>query len=176
MPQSDTTWRVPVTASDIPPEGRRFELAANEGERAAIARRLGLPALSRLEAHFLVRRSGAEGLHLSGAVSGNVTQTCVVTLDPVENEVEEAIDIAFSPRPDPEPGPEVEATLETPDPPESMADGRIDLAAIAVEFLQLGLDPYPRKPDAEFEPETPEQPAESPFAALAALRQRSGKE
>ena len=48
-------------------------------------------------------------------------------------------------------------------------DGKIDLGQYAVEQLALSLDPFPRKPGAEFV--QPEEPAEiSPFAALKALK------
>ncbi len=57
------------------------------------------------------------------------------------------------------------------DPPEPIVNGAIDLGALAVEFLMLGLDPYPRKPGAVFEPViAPVDPADHPFAALGALK------
>jgi hypothetical protein len=46
----------------------------------------------------------------------------------------------------------------------------VDLGALATEFLILGLDPYPRKAGAVFQPPAPAQPDESPFAALAKLK------
>ena len=53
---------------------------------------------------------------------------------------------------------------------EELVDGAIDLGAIAIEFLILGIDPYPRKADAVFEaPAAGDDPAAHPFAALAAL-------
>jgi hypothetical protein len=56
------------------------------------------------------------------------------------------------------------------DPPDPIIDGRIDLGALAAEFLALGLDPYPRKPGAAFDLGEAEPERESPFAALARLR------
>ena len=56
------------------------------------------------------------------------------------------------------------------DPPDLIVDGRIDLGALAAEFLALWLDPYPRKPGAAFEPGEEEAGRDSPFAALARLR------
>jgi hypothetical protein len=54
---------------------------------------------------------------------------------------------------------------------------RVDLGAIAVEFLILGIDPYPRKPGVAFEPPAAEDESEHPFAALAALKKGpDGKE
>ena len=53
---------------------------------------------------------------------------------------------------------------------EPLIGGSIDLGALATEFLILGLDPYPRKPGATFQPPADAKPEESPFAALAALK------
>ena len=57
------------------------------------------------------------------------------------------------------------------DAPDVIEDGRIDLGQYAVEQLALSLDPFPRKPDAEFV--QPEEPGElSPFAVLKTVRDR----
>jgi len=53
---------------------------------------------------------------------------------------------------------------------EPLLDGKVDLGALATEFLILGLDPYPRKPDAIFQPPADGQPDEGPFAALGVLK------
>jgi uncharacterized metal-binding protein YceD (DUF177 family) len=133
--------------------------------------------LPRLEASFDVTRRGRSGLHVVGRVSATVIQTCVVTLEPLENEVDEDIDIAFSPAAassfDEHVG-EVEVPLE--DAPEPLIGGAIDLGAIATEFLVLGLDPYPRKPDAVLELPPSGEEVAHPFAALAELKKgRGGK-
>ena len=47
---------------------------------------------------------------------------------------------------------------------------RIDLGALATEFLLIGIDPYPRKPDATFQAPEVEDDSTRPFAALAALK------
>jgi len=125
--------------------------------------------LPRLEANFDVTRRGA-GLHVAGRVSATVGQLCIVTLEPLVNEVEEAIDLLFMPQPtaEREDG-EVGTRGESADETEPLIGGLVDLGALAIEFLILGLDPYPRKPGAVFQP--PEaKPDESPFAALASLR------
>jgi hypothetical protein len=56
------------------------------------------------------------------------------------------------------------------EPPDEITDGQIDLGALAAEFLMLGLDPYPRKPGADFSFEGDGQDRESPFGALRALK------
>ena len=47
----------------------------------------------------------------------------------------------------------------------------IDIGRLATDELLLGIDPYPRKPDAVLElPNTPDDPEDHPFAALKALK------
>jgi hypothetical protein len=109
-----------------------------------------------------------------------VEQTCVVSLDPVENDVEELIDVTFAPPDQISAMPksvqkEQGDDAEIPDLPEPIVNGAIDLGKLATEFLVLGIDPYPRKPGAAFAaPETPPDPDEHPFAALRALKEAPG--
>ena len=164
-----TPWQVPVAVEDVAETGARFDLVANAQVRAAVARMASLRDLPRLEANFDVTRRGA-GLHVAGRVSATVGQLCIVTLEPLVNEVEEALDLLFVPQPaaEREDG-EVRTRGESADETEPLIGGLVDLGALAIEFLILGLDPYPRKPGAVFQP--PEaKPDESPFAALASLR------
>ena len=90
-------WSVPVAVHDVPETGRRFDLVADQNTRAALAEVIGLRALPRLEASFDVSRHGRDGLRVVGRVSATVGQTCVVTLEPIDNEVDEAVDLVFAP-------------------------------------------------------------------------------
>src|SRR5262245_66366062 len=169
---SDRPWSVPVTVSEVPETGRHLDLVADAPTRAAIAKLAGLTALPRLAASFDVTLHGRHGLHVVGHVSGTVGQTCVVTLEPIENEREEAVDLVFteaaaSPAPA-RGGEEIEIPAE--DAPEPLVDDTVDLGALATEFLLLGIDPYPRKPGAVFETPATSDDAAHPFAALAALK------
>ena len=62
------------------------------------------------------------------------------------------------------------------DGPEALVDGAVDLGALAIEFVILGLDPYPRKAGAVFQPPQDLKPEPGPFAALAGLvgKERNG--
>jgi len=167
---SERLWSVPLALSDVPESGRHFDLVANEQARSAVAKHAGLAALPRLEASFDVTLHGRGGLHVVGRVSATVGQTCVITLEPLENEIDESIDLVFAPAaalPLIE-GAEIEVPAE--DVPEVLVGGVIDLGAIATEFLILGLDPYPRKPDAIFQASAVGDDAAHPFAALAVLK------
>jgi len=167
-------WSVPLALSEVPEGGRHLDLVADRQTRAAVAEHAELDALPRLQASFAVAPHGCGGLHVVGRVSATVGQTCVVTLEPLENEIDESIDLVFMPA-----GafPLVDGTeVEVPavDVPEVLVGGGIDLGAIATEFLILGLDPYPRKPDATFQGSPVGEDAAHPFAALAALKKGQG--
>jgi hypothetical protein len=164
-------WRVPVAVEDIPEEGRHFALVADPGTRASIARMAGLRDLPRLEADFEITRQGEGGLRAVGRVSATAGQICVVSLEPLANEIEEDVDLVFIPkRADQLTAAETEKSgrAETKwDEPEALIDGVVDLGVVATEFLILGLDPYPRKPGVVFEPPQDLKPDGGPFAALA---------
>jgi uncharacterized metal-binding protein YceD (DUF177 family) len=163
---------VPVAVQDVPETGLALTLTADERTRAAVARLADLRALLRLQATFELARYGREGLHVAGTLSAAVAQICVVTLDPIENEIEENIDLVFAPAAtssaDASGGVE-DVTLDAAEP---LTGGTIDLGAIATEFLLLAIDLYPRKPGAVFEAPAPPDDSNRPLAALAALKNR----
>jgi uncharacterized metal-binding protein YceD (DUF177 family) len=174
--QAETPWSVPVRIAEIPPEGRSYSLEADERTRAAAAVAIGIPALPRLRADLTLTRTGRDGLRVIGEVTAVVGQICVVTLEPMETNVAEAVDLLFTAEGERSPPivmVDLSAGGEAPDPPEPLENGTVDLGRIAVEFLVLGIDPYPRKPDVSFEPlkSEPEEDASAhPFAALRALK------
>ena len=170
--KSELPWRVPVAVHEVPVTGRRFELSADARVRAAIAKLAGVNEMPRLDAVFDVIPYKGGGLRVAGTVTATIGQTCVVTVEPMQSQIEEQVDLVFSPDAAAAPtSPEVEIIGE--DPPEPLVGDSIDLGAIAIEFLVLAVDPYPRKPGAVFEsPAAGETAASHPFAALAALKKR----
>ena len=176
---SAPAWRVPVRLEEVPAAGQRFALEADAATRTGLAAAAGLAGLPRLAATFDVARHGRDGLHVAGTVWATVQQTCVVTLEPMESEIEEAIDLTFVPAAGRErAGVAEEASPATvggrEDDIETLVNGTVDLGALATEFLLIGIDPYPRKPGAEFAAPPADEPAGHPFAALAALTKGGG--
>jgi len=168
---SPGAWSVLVRLDDIPESGLRLDLSPDSAIRPALARAAGVDEVARLHASFDLMRQGRDGLRVTGHVSATVRQICVVTLEPVENEVEEPVDLVFVPGGGGETAAR-EEEITARDLPEPLVNGTVDLGAIATEFLVLGIDPYPRKAGAVFTaPETMEA-TEHPFAALAALKKR----
>jgi len=164
-------WSISVRLDEIPETGLHLDLEADAPTRAAVAAAAAVNEVPRLAASFDLARHGREGMHVVGTVFAQVPQTCVVTLDPVENQIEEGIDIVFAAPTALGPAAhEVNLGAEAVEPPETLIDGVADLGAVATEFLMLAIDPYPRKPGAVFEPPQNADAGSHPFAALAALR------
>lgn len=180
MTEEDTPQPLPrsVSVASIPPEGLRDRIEASPAERAAIAEILGLEALAELAFEFNLVRRGRERFAVDGLLQARMTQTCVVTLDPVERSVDLPIEAEFWPVDELRPsGGGREAALLDPgaDSPEPIVDGLIDLGQLIYESLAAGLDPYPRKADAKFDWQDASRGAEpedadGPFAALRRLK------
>jgi hypothetical protein len=173
-------WSAPIPVADIPETGRRVDLAPDAATRAALAAAVGVKALPRLEVEVELSRHGQDSVRAAGRVSATVAQDCVVTLEPMQSELEETFDLLFAPLALPDSrrvaGDDLAADGaahgDTDDAPEALRDGAVDLGVIATEFLILGIDPYPRRPGAAFDPPPADDPGSHPFAALAALKKQ----
>jgi hypothetical protein len=186
MTENKRPWSIPVRIETVPDEGAHFDVSADDNTRAAIAALTSLRALKRLEASFDVTRRD-RGLHVVGEISATVGQVCVVTLEPVENEIREVVDLVFEPgigglqaeadaddtlRESADLASQERGDLSAGEPPEGLVDGTVDLGGLAVEFLLLGIDPYPRKPGVVFEATSVGDASSHPFAALAKLKEK----
>lgn len=135
--------------------------------RARIARSLDLASLDAFTAALSLKPARV-GWTLTGRVVAKAVQTCGLTLEPLPVSIDETFRVDLVEAAEPVAGEEVEITLDD-DSPDVIEDGRIDLGQYAVEQLALTLDPFPRKPGAEFV--QPDEPADiSPFAVLKAFR------
>lgn len=157
-----------------------LEVAAEPRELAALAERFRILAVDSLKARLRLRRIAGSGLiRLHGSLTARVVQSCVVTLEPVTQDVAEEFEMLFGESADPD-DIDVLVHYDEEDPPEPILHGAIDVGEAVAEHLALGLDPFPRRPDACFTldadaeqaPEEPEKP--SPFAALAKLQRKEG--
>jgi uncharacterized metal-binding protein YceD (DUF177 family) len=176
MTHKGDPWSVPVNVAQIPETGMHRDIEADGDERAAMAEVAGLREILSASAALDVTPKTGGRVHVAGHVRARVGQTCVVTLDPIENDIDEKIDLIFAP---PEQIPQLadlvdeaaESDEEIPDPPEPIVNGVIDLGRLATDALFLAIDPYPRRLDAVFEPPVvAADPEDHPFAALKALR------
>jgi hypothetical protein len=166
---AEPPWSVTVRVDEVPESGRRVTLEASEETRAALARPAAVDAVEQLTAHFDLTWRG-QALHVAGEVRATVRQTCVVSLEPVVNTIDEVVEVDFAPPREAEKrrSEEIEVDPGAGEEPERLIGNSVDLGLLATEFLILGVDPYPRKPDAAFEAPASAEPGAHPFAALAA--------
>ncbi|MDQ3471701.1 MAG: DUF177 domain-containing protein [Pseudomonadota bacterium] len=152
--------------------GQRLDLVADETERTAIAERLRLASLERLEAHAVLEREGSQ-VRARGRVRAALEQSCIATGEPVAEHVDEAFDISFLPAPV-EGAPDEEIELGPEDCDTVFYDAQaIDLGEAIADTLALAMQPYPRSPDAEDalkQAGVLSEAEASPFAALAKLK------
>jgi uncharacterized metal-binding protein YceD (DUF177 family) len=170
----------PFLLSELPLEGASVDIEAKDPERDALARRFGIEAIGRLTARLgLTRDARTKQVTVRGSFEAEVTQTCVVTLEPFDSVVAERFVARFVRDAAAARAAEVFIDLTDEDePPEPMTGDSIDLGEVVAQYLALAIDPYPRRPGVEFEQGTAAVPSEgedadktrSPFAALSVLR------
>lgn len=153
-------------------DGERLDLVADDAEREAIARRLGLASLGRLDAHATLARTG-QTVRSSGRLAAALEQSCVVTNALIPAHVDEPFELVFMPGPEGT-GPDDDIELGEQDCDVIFYDGSmIDLGTAIADTLALSINPYPRSVGAEAalkEAGIMTEAEASPFAALAQLK------
>lgn len=175
--QNDLAWTYEIELASVPPEGKTFELVPDEATRKQLANAAGVVSIPALKLLLEVRPVGADDAEVVGKLEGVVRQRCVVSLEEFDNPIAENFSVDFSSDVQSEASNDDEEEVE--DLPDPIVDGKIDLGALATEFLILSVDPYPRKPGVEFEgpaaEEAAPEPKRSPFEQLSGLKDRIKK-
>jgi len=181
MTASPSTHSLPLTHSynlaRLGNAGDKVALAANQAERAAIARWAGIVSLESFEAQIGIAKLAPNRFGLSFLLTADVTQACVVTLEPVKSRLERRFERelqfhgpARHRQPAPDSGPEIVLDGEE-EGPEEIESLHYDLAGPVLEEFVLSLEPYPRCPGVEFSLKTGgHDRSESPFAVLKGLK------
>ena len=169
-------WRVPIAVEQIPDTSVERAIVANATQLTAIAQVGGLRVVHSAQAEMTLQPTRDSHIQVTGRVRARIGQVCVVSLEDIDSDIDEEIDIVFAP---PSKIPPMASTIddssdeeaEIPDPPEPIEDGIIDIGRVATDALFLAIDPYPRKPGAVLDvPAVEEDPDEHPFAALQVLK------
>jgi uncharacterized metal-binding protein YceD (DUF177 family) len=165
MTLPDLPWSEPVRLHQVG-GGLKRTLEPDAAARARIVKALDLASLDAFTAEMELKPTDA-GWRLSGRVRASLAQTCGITLEPLPLEIDAPFALTLAEAVE-EDSDEIVITLDD-ESPDLIENGQIDLGQYAVEQLALRLDPFPRKPGAEFV--QPPEPAEiSPFAVLKQLR------
>ena len=153
----------------LPQRGLPVVIEADETQRLALAVEHGIVSVERFRADLSVEPWKRHGVKVTGRVEADITQECVVTLEPLKTHIDEAVEGLFLPEESKlgrlgfEEGGEILLTAEGPDSPETFHGDSIDVGALAEQFFGLGIDPYARKPGATLDAGDEEGVEESDF-------------
>jgi len=178
QPSDQPPFSLFVAVRDIGRRGRTVKLEADAGQRAALAEALDVAAIERLGGEFNLDMVSGSSVHLRGRFEADVVQTCVVSLEPVRQHIEESVSVTLLPAETADRRPDASVLIDPMDEDDrdTYSSGRIDLGVIVSEQLALLLDPYPRAPGVEFEAagNGEAEKRDSPFAALERLKRDRG--
>ncbi len=170
----------PLQVDRISAGGMAEHVVARPSEREALAKRFGLIELPRLEADLNIDHAEGRMIAVTGTITADVVQQCVVTLDPVPAHITDTIDILYAPAGmlDVGANPPHSDELDN-DAPEPIVNGTIDLGELVSQHLAVALDPYPRKEGAMLENGSAGSMDEgkpvTPFAKLKEMKKKPSK-
>ncbi len=164
-----------VNLDRLPAKGRELQVVADEEQRAWLAQVSKVSAVGRFSASLRV--SGIKGgVQVTGRLLAEITQPCVVSLEPVHQRIDEPLERVFLPlsaRKDPgeEEGVERFVDLNEEELVDYYEGSELDLEDFLIEELGLAIDLYPRAPGAGMTPEQrgDDPAALSPFSVLKSL-------
>lgn len=182
----DGALSFPVAVKRLPQKGLTVKIEADERERRALREFHELEDVKSFKAELQIVPWKKDGIRVRGVVKADIVQSCIVTLEPIDAKIDAEIDSLFVPQdsrlarlPLDENG-ELIISAEGPDIPETFSGDSLDAGAIAEEFFELAIDPYPRKPEAEAAPpvvatfgtDAGDEKPVNPFASLKDWKQK----
>lgn len=144
----------PVNVSHLARSGLPVWLEADDKQRQALADDHDLASVESFRFDLKLAPWKGDGVRITGNVRAAITQTCVVTLEPLKADIDETVDAILVPEgsnlanPDWAGHGELVIEAEGPDMPETFSGDSVDVGALAEEFFVLAIDPYPRKEGA----------------------------
>ena len=169
---------VPLRVADLNARtGHDVHLEPDAEARAALAARIGIPAIRKLRLDGRIEAEGRRDWRFNGRLGATVVQECVVTLEPVTTRID--VDVLRRYQAGYVPPEDDEIEMPEDDSLEALGEV-IDPGAILEEALVLALPLYPRKEGAEIGDAVFTEPGKRPmtdedarpFAGLAVLRDR----
>ncbi len=177
-------WSYLFDTEELEDKPVKLVISPSLDEKVLIARRLGVGSLERLSSELRVAKiPGSMVVHVAGTLKADITQTCVVSGEPLSSHIEEGFDGWFADKAVAvslakarqekmiAKGQSEVPLVEEHDDPEPIIDGQIDLGELSVQYLALAVDPYPRGAEVsvEYSSQTQEEGGfsfKNPFAAL----------
>ncbi len=178
-------WSHFIDSHDIGAKAVKVEILMPQASFDALCNRLDLHSIENLTATLRLKRNSVNKvIHVEGIIKADIHQKCVVTAEPVLENIHDKFEAWFSDAHDAvsfekarrermsRREREDQPMLDEQDDPEPIIDNRIDLGELVVQHLSLALNPYPRKEGITYEKieeelgKAPDGTYDNPFAAL----------
>ena len=172
LPTPEFSRPVNVEGVKIGKSEQTIEATADECRK--LAERFNLLALDDLSARIRTIRKGqgeAIRISVSGHLQAKVTQSCIITLEPVESEIGVDFRTVFDSDVNDRIA-DCDLDPEQEDVPEPIVDGIVDLGELMAQVLAVEINPFPRKDGANSSEMTLESSdsGANPFAILEKLK------
>ena len=174
MSKNNSILNAAVRLDKLPVLGRELKVAADKAQLLEIARAIKVSEVGRFSADIRVS-SIKGGVQVTGQLRAEISQPCVISLEPVHQRIDEPLNRVFMPQPQANaeltPDTENYVDLGEDDLPDYYLGPELNLNAYLLEALGLAVDLYPKVTgvtmSADMEGDNPEQL--SPFAILKTL-------
>lgn len=172
MTQEKNEFSYPVEVSRIPTTAMKMELDASEKEKAALAKRFGIPAVNVLKASVVLKALGGGRVRVSGHFEADVTETCVVSLENFDEKISDSFSVLYSTENAQTSlkTNEIDLDAEEEEETDVIENGKIDVGELVAEYFSLSLDPFPKRPAVEFSAYFEQEERENPFSVLEKLK------
>ena len=140
-----------ISILDIEAEGIETNISANSLECDMLAKRFSVKHVQGLSAKLLFSKPKGKSLpKLEARYIAEITQICVVTLEPMTSIIEGNFFCTFAEKDVLNVDEELVFNVNDVDPPEFINNGIFDAGELVTEHLLLEIDPFPRVVGAEF--------------------------
>ncbi|MCP5083407.1 MAG: DUF177 domain-containing protein [Alphaproteobacteria bacterium] len=151
------------------------ELTADTTELSALQQRYDVEALWSASASLTISPEAEGVVKVTGFVRADLSQICSVSLEAVEEAINEPVSITYLPPGVDEPNVATDSPLETQEDYEPFDGMSLELGEFVVQEIAAAIDPYPRKSGVVFGNQgqlgdnAPEE-RDNPFAVLQKLK------
>jgi len=167
MPQFSITSEINVDR--LRPDSDNFyKLSIDSADLLALTERFGWVSVDHLASELRIRKVARDCWDVTGHITGQIVQSCIVTGAPVPENIDFQIEERYVRTA--EQTDQVEVGLDGVEP---IKNGAIDIGELAVQSLCLAATAWPRVDDAPDCYSVGEQELDHPFAGLSALKRQN---
>lgn len=166
MPQFSITSEINVDT--LRPDADNFyKLSTAPADLLALTERFGWVSVDHLTSELRIRKVARDCWDVTGHITGQIVQSCIVTGAPVPENIDFQIEERYVRSA--EQTDHVEVGLDGTEP---IKNGAIDIGELAVQSLCLAATAWPRVEDVPDGYSVGDQELDHPFAALSALKRQ----